>query len=60
MDDWRFQFDEWNQSPWAYVWRPGLVSVEEAMSWRSEAWQGHEEIDRPTDEVDEDAEEAAS
>jgi len=44
VDDWRFQFNEWNQEPWAYIWRPGLVTEEEAMAWRSEAWQGHEDI----------------
>ena len=40
------------------MWRPGLVSEEEAMAWRAEAWQGHEDIDAPMDDFDEDAEEA--
>ena len=56
VDDWRFQFNEWNQSPWAYVWRPGLVSVEEAMAWRAEAWEGHEDIDQDSVEEEEPAE----
>ena len=53
MDDWRFQFNEWNQGPWAYVWRPGLITDEEAMAWRAEAWRGHEDIvDEQPDEDD--------
>jgi hypothetical protein len=44
LDDWRFQFSEWDQGPWAYVWRPGLVTTDEAMAWRREAWDGHEEF----------------
>lgn len=35
--DWRFQFEEWNQPPWAYVWRSGLVSDAEAREWRAAA-----------------------
>jgi hypothetical protein len=54
--DWRFQFNEWNQSPWAYVWRPGLVSEEEAMAWRRLAWNGHEDL--ADDQDDEEVEEA--
>jgi hypothetical protein len=30
--DWRFQFAEWDQAPWAYVWRPGLVTEREALA----------------------------
>ena len=44
VDDWRFQFSEWEQSPWAYVWGEGLVTEDEAIAWRKEAWQGHEDI----------------
>jgi hypothetical protein len=44
VDDWRFQFSEWDQSPWAYVWHAGLVTTDEAMAWRREAWDGHEEF----------------
>jgi hypothetical protein len=44
VNDWRFQFSEWDQSPWAYVWRAGLVRTDEAMAWRREAWEGHEEF----------------
>lgn len=44
VDDWRFQFSEWDQAPWAYVWNPGLVTTDEAMAWRREAWEGHEEF----------------
>jgi len=47
--DWRFQYSEWDQTPWAYVWRPGLVSGDEAMEWRAEAWKGHEDIEPETD-----------
>jgi len=49
VEDWRFQFNEWDQTPWAYVWDPGLVSVEEAMAWRKEAWQGHDDVAEATD-----------
>jgi hypothetical protein len=49
VDDWRFQFNEWNQSPWAYVWGEGLVKEDEAMAWRREAWEGHEDIEPDTD-----------
>ena len=44
VDDWRAQFNGWEQSPWAYVWLAGLVSEEQAMAWRHEAWDGHEEL----------------
>jgi len=44
VDDCRFQFLEWDQSPWACVWRAGLVTTKEAMAWRREAWEGHEEF----------------
>ena len=44
VDDWHFQFSEWNQSPWAYLWGTGLVTEEEARAWRAEAWKGHEDI----------------
>jgi len=44
QDDWRAQFNGWEQSPWAYVWLAGLVSEEQAMAWRHEAWDGHEEL----------------
>ena len=47
--DWRFQYGEWEQTPWAYVWGAGLVSEEEAMAWRREAWEGHEDIEPETD-----------
>ena len=53
VDDWHFQFSEWNQSPWAYLWGTGLVTEEEAMAWRAEAWKGHEDIvDEQPDEDD--------
>ena len=44
VEDWRFQFNEWNQSPWAYVWGEGLIKEEEALAWRKEAWKGHEDL----------------
>ena len=53
VDDWRFQWHTWDQTPWAYVWGTGLVSEEEAMAWRREAWRGHEDIvDEQPDEDD--------
>jgi len=42
--DWRFQYSEWDQAPWAYLWRTGMVPEEEALQWRAEAWEGHEDI----------------
>jgi hypothetical protein len=57
VDDWRFQFDAWNQAPWAYVWGAGLVTEDEAMSWRAEAWQGHEDLGPVEDEVEDEQEE---
>ena len=42
VEDWRFQWSEWGQSPWEELWDTGLVTEEEAMAWRSEAWAGHE------------------
>lgn len=61
VDDWRYQFNQWDQAPWAYVWRPGLVTTDEAMAWRAEAWAGHDEYRTGSDEDDvqeEDVEEA--
>lgn len=54
VDDWRFQFNEWDQAPWAYVWHAGLVTANEAMAWRREAWEGHEEFatDKPPEDDD--------
>ena len=54
--DWRFQYSEWEQTPWAYVWRPGLVTQEEALEWRKEAWEGHEDIASETTFEDEEDE----
>jgi hypothetical protein len=42
VEDWRFQWSEWGQSPWEELWDTGLVTEEEAMAWRKEAWEGHE------------------
>jgi hypothetical protein len=42
VEDWRFQWSEWEQPPWEELWDTGLVTEEEAMAWRSEAWAGHE------------------
>ena len=53
VDDWRFQFNEWDQSPWAYLWGTGLVSEEEAMAWRTEAWRGHDDIIEDSADEDE-------
>jgi hypothetical protein len=50
VNDWRAQFDGWNQGPWAYVWGEGLVKEEEAMAWRAEAWEGHEDFWAGTEE----------
>ena len=53
MTDWRFQFNEWDQSPWAYLLSAGLVKEEEALDWRKEAWAGHEEFCVEEDEEEE-------
>jgi hypothetical protein len=53
VKDWRNQFNGWDQTPWAYVRDPGLVSVEEAMAWRKEAWEGHEDIEPDRSEEEE-------
>jgi hypothetical protein len=42
VEDWRFQWSEWGQSPWEKLWDTGLVTEEEAMAWRKEAWEDHE------------------
>jgi hypothetical protein len=42
--DWRFQWSEWEQTPWQEFWGTGLVTEEEAMAWRAEAWRGHEDV----------------
>lgn len=52
VNDWRYQFNEWDQAPWACLLSTGLVSEQEAMAWRAEAWRGHEAIE--PDQTDED------
>jgi len=52
VEDWRFQFNAWNQSPWAYVWGEGLIKEEEALAWRREAWKGHEDFAADVEEQD--------
>jgi hypothetical protein len=50
VGNWRAQYREWEQPPWAYLWGTGRVSEEEALAWRREAWAGHEEFAEEEDE----------
>ena len=54
VENWRAQYREWEQSPWAHLWEAGRVSETEALAWRREAWAGHEEFaeEEADEEVD--------
>jgi len=52
--DWRLQYGEWEQTPWQELWGHGLVTEEEALAWRKEAWEGHEDVAEETDWEEED------
>jgi hypothetical protein len=60
VENWRAQYREWEQAPWAQLWGVGRVSAAEALAWRREAWAGHEEFaeeeaaDEDMDDVDTD------
>jgi hypothetical protein len=63
VNDWRRQREGWGQWPWEHLFDSGLVSEEQALAWRAEAWRGHESIvERRTDEseLEEDGAEEAS
>ena len=51
VQDWHVAFEGFDQAPWAYLFDTGLVSSEEALAWRAEAWRGHEEIKEPKEEL---------
>jgi hypothetical protein len=51
VNNWRAQFDGWDQAPWVQLWGTGLVTEEEAFAWRAEAWRDHESmVECTTDE----------
>jgi hypothetical protein len=58
IEDWRTQWNEWDQTPWAYVLVAGTVSEAEALAWRNKAWRGHEYIDGDAGDCDENDEDA--
>lgn len=46
---WRHQFKSCDQQRWAYVWREGTVSVEEANAWADSVWTLENESDEEED-----------
>ena len=59
VGDWRRQWNEYGQAPWVELLGTGLVKRQEALAWREEAWEGHEDFAADCEDPEEDGDEDA-